>query len=270
MTDARQPDPREVTGRLWGTRARDWADLQEVTARPVYQIVLERTAVGQGTHYLDVGCGAGLSIQLAHERGASVAGLDASEALLTVARERVPSGDFRQGDLQALPYEDGGFDVVSGFNSFQFASDPTAALQEAGRVTTADGLVAIVVWGDPVGMEAATIVTTLASLLPPAQSTTPGPFSLSDQAAISQLAADAGLAAVDLFDIPHLWNYPDESTAIRAASSSGVAARAMEYRGAQAVIDALATAITPFRASDGSYRIEARFRCLVARPSPPV
>jgi hypothetical protein len=56
---------------------------------------------------------------LASDRGAQVSGIDAAESLLTVARERVAAADFRLGDLQDLPFADGCFDVVTGFNSFQ-------------------------------------------------------------------------------------------------------------------------------------------------------
>ena len=59
MSDPK-PRPSEVNARLWGARARDWAECQEVLLRPVCQRVLERTGVGSGTRYPDIGCGAGL------------------------------------------------------------------------------------------------------------------------------------------------------------------------------------------------------------------
>lgn len=65
---------------------------------------------------------------LASQRGAEVCGVDAAGSLLGIARERVVGGDFRLGDLEALPFPDGTFDVATGFNSFQFAATPVAAL----------------------------------------------------------------------------------------------------------------------------------------------
>ena len=59
-----KPRTADVNGRLWGARARDWADIQEGTARPVYEAVLERTRVKSGTRYLDVGCGGGTAAQI--------------------------------------------------------------------------------------------------------------------------------------------------------------------------------------------------------------
>ena len=46
--------------RLWGQRARDWADVQEAMVRPVYDAVLEALDPKPGLRLLDVGCGAGL------------------------------------------------------------------------------------------------------------------------------------------------------------------------------------------------------------------
>ncbi len=79
-------------------------------ARPVYEVVLERAGVGAGIRYLDVGCGSGMAAQRAAARGAQASGIDAAEALLAIARSRVPESDFRQGDIADLPFADEMFD----------------------------------------------------------------------------------------------------------------------------------------------------------------
>jgi ubiquinone/menaquinone biosynthesis C-methylase UbiE len=124
----------EANGRLWGAHARDWAEIQEGQFRAAYEAVFDWFGVKAGTLYCDVGCGSGLAAQLAAERGAKVAGIDAAENLLAIARSRVPAGEFVHGDLETLPYADASFDLVTGFNSFQYAADPGAALAEARRV----------------------------------------------------------------------------------------------------------------------------------------
>jgi ubiquinone/menaquinone biosynthesis C-methylase UbiE len=133
----RQPRPRtaDVNGRLWEMRASDWASIQEGMLRPVYEAVFDRIRVGSGARCLDAGCGAGMAAQIAAMRGAQVSGIDAAEALLDVARQRTPAGDFRRGDLEELPFGDRSFDVVTGFNAFQYAGNPAVALREARRVT---------------------------------------------------------------------------------------------------------------------------------------
>jgi SAM-dependent methyltransferase len=261
-----RPRTGGINGQLWGARARDWADIQEGTVRPVYEAVLERTRVREGTRFLDVGCGAGMAAQIAAARGAQVSGLDAAESLLEIARQRTPNGDFRHGDLEELPFDDGSFDVVTGFNSFQYAGNPAVGLHEARRVTRPAGAVVIMTWGDPDGMEAASVLAALRPLLPPPPPGAPGPFALSDKQALRSFAADAGLKPMEVFDVDSPFIYPDESTAVRGLNSAGVAVRAMENASEQAVMEAHAEAIAPFRQPDGSYRIKATFRCLLAKP----
>jgi SAM-dependent methyltransferase len=264
MNDAR-PRTSEEHGRLWGARARDWADFQEGTVRPVFEAVLERTRVGPGTRYLDAGCGSGMAAELAAARGADVSGIDAAEAMLSIARSRVPGGDFRRGDLEDLPFADESFDVVTGFNSFQYAGNPVAALREAGRVARRGGFVVITTFGDPGGMEVVALLTALKPLLPPPPPGAPGPFALSDETALRRFATDAGLQPVDVFDVDSPWIYADEAAALRGLTSTGNAVRAMEHVSEDVVTEAYAKAIAAFRQPGGGVRASAWFRCLLAR-----
>jgi ubiquinone/menaquinone biosynthesis C-methylase UbiE len=56
---------------------------------------------------LDVACGTGFLTR--HLRG-EIVGIDASERMLEIARERVPGGEFFTADALALPFDDGSFD----------------------------------------------------------------------------------------------------------------------------------------------------------------
>jgi len=255
----------ESDGRLWGARAADWAEIQEGQCRPAYLAVFERVSLRPGAAYLDAGCGAGMAAQIAADRGARVSGIDAAENLLAIARARVPDGDFRAGDLERLPYPDRSFDLVTGFNSFQFAGSPPAALAEARRVARPGASVVVMAWGGAQGMEAAALVAALAPLLPPPAPGAPERFALSDEAALRAFAAGAGLEPAEVFDVDSPWRYPDLALALRGLKSSGVAARAIEHAGEEAVDAALARALAPFRRPDASFRVGATFRCLVAR-----
>jgi SAM-dependent methyltransferase len=254
-----------ANGKFWGAAAADWAAIQERTCRPVYIAVFDRVGLKAGMNYLDVGCGAGMAAQLAAERGADVSGLDAAENLLAIARARLPDGDFRLGELESLPFADGSFDLVTGFNAFQYATSPSAALAEAKRVAGPGSLVVVMTWGKPEGMEAASLVAALRPLLPPPPPGAPGPFALSDEAALRTFACAAALEPLDMFDVDSPWQYVDLTTALRGLRASGVAARAIENSSAEAVDDAHTNALEPFRQSDGSYKIGATFRCLVTR-----
>jgi ubiquinone/menaquinone biosynthesis C-methylase UbiE len=252
-------------GRFWGSAAADWATIQERTCGPVYLETFDRLNLKAGTNYLDLGCGAGLAARFAAQRGARVSGLDAAENLLAIARDRVPDGDFHLGELESLPFPDSSFDLVTGFNAFQYAASPVAALAEAKRVAKSGSCVVVMTWGKPEGMEAASLVAALRPLLPSPPPGAPGPFALSDESALRALASAAALEPQEVFDVDSPWQYADLPTALRGLRSSGVAARAIENSGAEAVDEAHTKALTSFRQPDGSYKIGATFRCLFTR-----
>ena len=248
-----------VQGALWGARARDWAEVQEPVCRPLYDAVLRQAGIAPNTRVLDVGCGAGLFCSLAAGRGARVSGLDAAPALLEIAKERVPSGAFREGEMEMLPYPDRTFDLVTGFNSFQFAARPPAALAEARRVARPGASVVIATWGKPEDSEAAQFLAALRPLLPPAPPGAPGPFALSADGALEGFARDAGLTPrhVDEVDCP--LEYTDLETALRGLLAGGPVVRAIQTSGEERVRETVGAAIAPYRLSSGGYRLENSF-----------
>jgi len=254
-----------VNGELWGTRARDWAELQEGQLRDAYVAVLDRLAVGHGMSLLDVGCGSGMAVQMAAACGATVAGMDASEALLAIARERTPGGDFRVGEIEDLPFADGSFDVVTGFNSFQYAADVGRALREAHRVVRQTGAVVMLTWGPPDAMPAASVVTALRPLMPPPPPGASGPFALSGENTLRELVAANGFKAELVEDVHAAFAYPDVETGVRALNSSGVAERVSRHAGLEEVAAAHRAVLSSFRDAVGGVRVPAVFRYIVAR-----
>lgn len=249
-----------VQGRLWGARARDWAELGEPAGRELYPPVLDAAAVGSGTRLLDVGCGTGVAAEVASRRGARVSGLDAAAASIELARERVPAGDFVVGEMEALPYADAAFDVVTSFNAFQYAARPDNAVREARRV---GGKVVAVTWGAPEQCEAAALLKALGGLMPPPPPGAPGPFALSSPGALEQLLAEAGLDVSDGGSVTTVWRFPDEATMLRGLLSSGPAARAIEHSGWDRVAAAALAGLAPFRTAGGGYAIENVWRYVI-------
>jgi SAM-dependent methyltransferase len=200
---------------------------------------------------------------MATKRGAQVNGLDASESLLEIARERVRDGDFRTGEMEELPYADRAFDVVTGFSSFQFAANPVTALQEASRVSRT-GTVVIAVLGKPEESESTAIVAAMGALLPPPPPGAPGPFALSADGALEALAQKAGLTPGLVETVACPWDYRDDETALRGLLSSGPAIRAMQVKGEDAVRGAILKALAPFKTSSGGYHLSNSFRYMIA------
>jgi SAM-dependent methyltransferase len=191
---------------LWAPGARDWSDYNEPMCTPFYEAVLDATDVGAGTRLLDIGCGGGFALLLAARRGARVAGLDATAALLDIARERVPAASLAIGDLEdPLPFDPGSFDVVTAFNSIQYAADPVTAVKKTSQLVRPGGFISLLVWGPPDQCESGSIPTwpprcalssapdrlarpsgTPASPLPAARSPVPSPAAVSRMAPIGR------------------------------------------------------------------------------------
>src|SRR6202011_1895796 len=211
----------QAQSQVWGVQARNWADLMEKLSLPIYHVVFDKTNVGRGTRLLDVGCGAGLATQLATQLGAQVTGIDASAALIEIAGERVPHGDFRCGDMEELPYADASFDVVTGFNALQFAEDPLHALQEARRAARPGGYVAMVAWGRVEDCEFATTLKAVMDCLPPPPAVAKGTFAIASPGKLEALMEQAGLTIDARGDVSCPFEYPDDETAGKTVSSSG-------------------------------------------------
>jgi SAM-dependent methyltransferase len=134
-------------GPAWSAGALGWVEHWAGFAAPAREAVARAAGIEAGPSVLDVGCGSGELCELAASRGARVSGIDAAAELVEFARRRVPEADLRVGPIEQLPWPDESFDLVTGFNAFQFAADFVAALAEAGRVMRSGGRVAICNWG---------------------------------------------------------------------------------------------------------------------------
>jgi SAM-dependent methyltransferase len=251
-------------GPLWGSRPDDWA-LSEDQQLPTYKAALERTRLEPGCRVLDVGSGAGAFLRLVAERGCVSHGIDASEALIAFARTRLPNADLRVGEMEDLPWGDDSFDLVSGFNSFFFASDMVAALREAGRVAKPGAPVVIQVWGAHERCDLEAMKQVARPFLPPRPPDAPPDPDLSEPGVLQALATRAGLTPENEFDASWAFEYPDAGTVGRAllavAGLATLAGAEREHELKYAIVDGLA----PYRRPDGSYRLENEYHYLIAR-----
>ena len=251
-------------GPLWGARSRAWAEDEDQQV-PTYEEAIRRIGITPGQRVLDIGCGTGVFLRLVAERGAVPFGLDASQALLEIARERVPEAELIVGEMEQLPYDNNTFDLVTGFNSFFFAADLVAALREAGRVAKTGAPVVIQVWGPPERCDLEAMKKVARSYAPPPPPDAAPPPKLWESGVLESLATEAGLAPETAFDTSYAFEYGDEETLGRLLTAPmGLAELAGPEREPalrRAIIDALA----PHRAPDGSYRLNNEFHYLVAR-----
>jgi len=105
--------------------------------------ILAALDLGSGDRLLDVGCGGGLLLRDAASAGAVVTGLDHSEEMVRLARERAPHAEVRLGEAERLPFADGSFSAVSMSVVFFFLADPVTVLRECARVLEPAGRLAV-------------------------------------------------------------------------------------------------------------------------------
>jgi SAM-dependent methyltransferase len=167
--------------------------------------------------------------------------------------------------MEALPFPDSGFDVVTGFNSLQYAADPVRALREARRVARPGGQIVIAVWGLPEETQALGLLKAMADVLPPPPPGAPGPFALSAPDALAAFLRQAGLKPLHAGAVPCMWEYADRETALRGNLSTGPAVRASQIAGEARVREVVGNSLAPFEQADGTYRLHNTFRYLIAQ-----
>jgi SAM-dependent methyltransferase len=253
----------ERWGPLWGARSADWAATEEQQL-PTYDAAIRRSGIAAGQRVLEVGCGSGVFLRAAADRGARVAGLDASAELIELARARVPEAELVVGDMQFLSFPDDVFDAVAGFNAFFFAADMVAALRESGRVAKRGAPVVIQVWGRPDHCALSAMKSALAALVPPPAPEPPAPPALWEPGVLEGAATLAGLSPSEEFDTSWAYEFPDEDALMRAMLAPGLIVELIGVVGEDAVRTAIARSLAPFRSRSGGYRLENEWHTLIA------
>jgi SAM-dependent methyltransferase len=251
-------------GPLWGARAADWT-LSEDQQVPTYEDAITRVGLQPGQRVLDIGCGAGAFLRRVAERGARPSGIDASQALLEIARSRLPDADLRHGDMEALPYDDDTFDLVTGFTSFFFANDIVAALREAGRVAKPGAAVVINVWGPHEVNDLEAVKAIIRPYFPPRPADAPVEPDYSEPGVLEDLATRAGLEPETTFDTTWAFVFEDAQTLGRAMVAPAGLALLVGPDREDEVKEAIERGLAPYRAEDGSYRLQNTFHSLIAR-----
>ena len=132
---------------MWGT-----ANYGGVGSRIllVSELLCDAVDLQGGERVLDVACGTGNTALAAARRFARVTGVDYQPRLLEQARARAAAEgyeiDFREGDAESLPFEEGSFDVVLSTCGAMFAPDQQRTAQELIRVCRPGGRIGMVNW----------------------------------------------------------------------------------------------------------------------------
>ncbi len=153
---------RRHAARVLGERARvasegfhrqgaDWDEMRalDLPAPAVEAALLELVPPGGVGRLLDIGTGTGRLLELLGPRASEAVGIDASKAMLALARARLARAGLahcavRLADMYRLPLPDGGFDLALLQMVLHHAEDPAGVLAEAARVLAPGGALVVV------------------------------------------------------------------------------------------------------------------------------
>jgi len=250
---------KNVQGKLWSSAPDDWAKYLEPTFIPMYQAVLKQLQLDEEKMVLDAGCGAGLFLSMVSSTGAFTHGIDAAPGLLSISKKRLPNATLLIEDLEAIPFNDETFDVVTGFNSFQYAGSFENALAEARRVIKKHGKVVIGIWGKEEECDAGSVLRAVASLLPPPPPGTPGPFALSEDGKIEAICQSVGLKVINKQNVFCPWQFTSSEDLQLGFLCTGPCVKAMQVVGEFDVRKAIIQSAQPYKIADEIYFMHNHF-----------
>jgi ubiquinone/menaquinone biosynthesis C-methylase UbiE len=133
----------------WERNAAEYDAIDLPATRQAILPLLDSVGALHGRHVLEVACGTGHLAEHAVACGATVVGIDVAAPMVALARQRVPTATFQEGDAEALPFENEHFDVVLCCFGLLHFTQPAQALRKAARVLKPGGTCAFTVWYGP-------------------------------------------------------------------------------------------------------------------------
>jgi SAM-dependent methyltransferase len=269
-----------------GALGQRWADSQREIDSLVAvfgQAALNRAAAQARERVIDVGCGCGdTTLELARSVGqaGSVLGIDVSQPMLAVARDRAslagwPHLTYREADASAseLPDET---DLVFSRFGVMFFGEPVSAFRHLRRSMRPHGRCVFVCWRAPRdnswAMTPLVAARKAMGITPaPADPHAPGPFAFADDGRLRAILSHAGFDQIDVqrFDAPVLLG-PTPRAAAENAVRVGPTSRLVREVGSEnlpTILDAVESALGELASHDGQVRLNGS-TWIVAASSP--
>lgn len=140
----------EAASRYFASHAEVWDQLRSlhVAESEVEQAIARSLRDQPLGRLVDIGTGTGRMIELFGRDALLAIGIDRSSEMLRLARVKLEAAgiqsSLRQGDMNALPLDDGSADTVIIHQVLHYAHSPALAIAEAGRVLAHGGRLLVV------------------------------------------------------------------------------------------------------------------------------
>lgn len=261
-----------------GSRARDWAEIQERMLAPLYEAVYRRLEVGATTRMLSLGCGSGLALLIAAGRGARVTGIDPDTERLALARVRLlpgPGGDSGSAAdepqlLEGVPATATGrdpYDLITAFTPIGCSADDgeelVGALGSALPLAARGSTVVLTGWGPPERCATAAVLEVAARLAAGTRTPRPDGWLGARRDDLEDVASGAGLKPDGSGRVACPFGYADMDSAVRGLLSTRLFDAAVRATDRSQVEKEVAEALHPHRLRDGTVWMPNVFRYLV-------
>ncbi len=258
---------REFERSGWNRAAAGYEQSFATATRQFIAPLLDAAAVGAGARVLDLCCGPGFVGAEALVRGAIVAGLDFSDAMLAEARARSPAITFDHGDAEAPPYADASFDAVVSSFGIHHVPRPALALSEARRTLRPGGRFAFTIWaGHEENIAWKLVFDAIGRYGDPRASVAPAPGGgFGNEADCSRALNDAGFTRIEARLVRGIWRHRDAAsllTALRTGTARMAAMIEAQTAAAMpAILSGLEVSTSPWRTAEG---IAVPIACVIA------
>ena len=202
MNTVRQANDEQAT--LWnGVAGRAWVEMQALLDRvmePFERLLTEGVAARKPARLLDVGCGTGATTIAAARAGAACVGVDVSEPMVALARERAGREGVRAtficADAQTHPFEHSAFDMIISRFGVMFFDDPVEAFANLRRAATSDAELRLLAWRgpeeNPFMLVAERAAAPLLPNIPARDPNGPGQFAFAEPRRVERILGESG------------------------------------------------------------------------------
>lgn len=207
--------------KLWNGPSGDaWVEHQPVLDRmfePFTELLVSATR--DSDRVLDIGCGTGATTLAIARRAKEAVGVDISEPMLGLARERAAKEESRArfvcADAETHAFAPSSFDLFTSRFGVMFFADPVKAFANLRRAAKDDARLALIAFRSPAENPFMTTAERAAAPLlpniPPRAKDGPGQFAFADEGRVRGIFEASGWGALEMEPVDVACSFPESA-----------------------------------------------------------